>query len=61
MKVKSWFFEKIYKIEKLLARTNQTEGFPGGSDGKESAYDVEDPGSIPGSAISPGKGTGYPL
>ena len=24
-------------------------GFPGGSDGKESAYNVGDPGSIPGS------------
>ena len=24
-------------------------GFPGGSDGKESAYNTEDPGSIPGS------------
>ena len=24
-------------------------GFPGGSDGKESAWNAEDPGSIPGS------------
>ena len=61
MKFKNWFFEKIYKIEKPLARTNQTEGFPGSSDGKESAYNVEDPGSIPGSGKSPGKGTCYPL
>ena len=29
--------------------------FPGGSDGKASAYNAEDPGSIPGSGRSPGK------
>ena len=29
--------------------------FPGGSDGKASAYNVEDPGSIPGWGRSPGK------
>ena len=37
------------------------EGFPGGSNGKESAYDVGDPGSIPGSGRSPGEGNGSPL
>ena len=36
-------------------------GFPGGSDSKESACNTEDPGWIPGSARSPGEGTGYPL
>ena len=30
-------------------------GFPGGSDGKESACDVGDPGSNPGSGRSPGR------
>ena len=30
--------------------------FPGGSDGKASAYNVGDPGSIPGSGRSPGEG-----
>ena len=35
-------------------------GFPGGSDGKESACDEGDPGSIPGSGRSPGDGKGYP-
>ena len=39
----------------------QTEGFPGSSAGKESACSAGDPGSIPGSARSPGDGTGYPL
>ena len=33
-------------------------GFPGGSDGKESAFNAEDSGSIPGSEISPGEGNG---
>ena len=36
-------------------------GFPGGSDGKESACNVGDPGSIPGSGRSPGEGNGRPL
>ena len=31
-------------------------GFLGGSDGKGSAYNVGDPGSIPGSERSPGEG-----
>ena len=34
---------------------------PGGSDGKVSAYNVGDPGSIPGSGGSPGEGNGNPL
>ena len=36
-------------------------GFPGGSDGEESAYNAGIPGSIPGLGRSPGKGNGYPL
>ena len=35
--------------------------FRGGSDGKESACSVGDPGSIPGSGRSPGEGNGDPL
>ena len=34
---------------------------PGGSDGKASAYNVGDPGSIPGSGRSPGEGNGNPF
>ena len=34
-------------------------GFPGGSDSKESACNVGDPGSIPGLGRSPGDGNGY--
>ena len=36
-------------------------GFPGSSDGKESAFNIEDPGLIPGLGRSPGEGNGYPL
>ena len=35
--------------------------FPGGADGKASAYNVGDPGSIPGLGRSPGEGNGNPL
>ena len=35
--------------------------FPGGSDGKASAYNAGDPGLIPGSGRSPGEGHGNPL
>ena len=37
------------------------KGFHGGSDGKESACDAEDLGSIPELGRSPGEGKGYPL
>ena len=33
-------------------------GFTGGSDGKESAYNAGDPGSIPGPGRSRGEGNG---
>ena len=36
-------------------------GFPGGSDGKESACNAGDPGSIPGLRRSPRGGHGNPL
>ena len=34
---------------------------PGGSDGKVSAYNVGDPGSVPGLGRYPGEGNGNPL
>ena len=37
------------------------EGFPGGSDGKESSCNARDLGSIPGLGRSPGGGHGNPL
>ena len=36
-------------------------GFPGGSGSKESACNVGDQGSNPGSGRSPGERNGYPL
>ena len=36
-------------------------GFPGGSDGTQSACNAGDPDSIPGSGRSPGEGNGNPL
>ena len=41
--------------------TRTHAGFPGGSDGKESAGNAGDPGLIPGSGRSPGGGRGNPL
>ena len=37
------------------------KNFPGGSDGKASAYNEGDPGSIPGSGRCPEEGNGNPL
>ena len=37
------------------------QSFPGGSDGKESACNAGDLGSIPGFGRSPGEGNGNPL
>ena len=36
-------------------------GFPGGSAGKESSWNLGDLGSIPGLGRSPGEGSAYPL
>ena len=36
-------------------------GFPGSSDGEESACNAGDLGSIPGLGRSPGEGKGYPI
>ena len=46
-----------------MKRINKAKfrGFPGGSDGRKSAWDEGDPGSIPGLGRSPGEGNGNPL
>ena len=44
-----------------MVKNLPSKSFPGGSDGKESACSVGDPGSIPGSGRSPGEGNGNPL
>ena len=43
-----------------LRRLSWLWGFPGSSAGKESAYNAEDLGSVPGLGISPGGGHGNP-
>ena len=48
-------------LRKNYTKTFHVEGFPGGSDGKESACNAGDLGLIPGSGGSPGGGNGNPL
>ena len=45
----------------LLISISLRMGFPGGSNGKESACKAGNPGLIPGLGRSPGEGNGYPL
>ena len=45
----------------FLMSTLIKRDFPGGSDGKVSAYSVRDLGSIPGSGRSSGEGISNPL
>ena len=50
------------KLQKSMeSYSKQKEGFPGGSDGKESACNAADLGSNPGLGRSPGEGNGYPF
>ena len=44
-----------------MPRSLESQGFPGGSDDKESAQNVGDPSSIPGMGRSSGEGKGCPL
>ena len=55
----SWVGKIPWKRDRLP--TAMFLGFPGGSDGKESACNVGDLGLIPGSGRSPGGGHGNPL
>ena len=53
-------------IKKLLSKifeflSTVYKDFPGGSNGKESAYNARDLGLIPGSGRPPGERNGYPL
>ena len=47
--------------DQFFVGPNPTLGFPGGSDGKESAHNAGDPGSIPGLGRSTGGGYGKAL
>ena len=48
-------------ISSAVATEGFIRGFPGSSDGKESACNAGDPGLIPGWGRSPGGGRGNPL
>ena len=54
---------EAFKIKDTINFPFQSDhlSFPCGSAGKESAYNVEDLGSVPGLGRSPGEGKGYPL
>ena len=50
--------EKHQRVPHFLHQQKWHQGFPGGSDGKESACNAGDLGSIPGLGRSPGEGNG---
>ena len=52
---------RISKSHASISMSHACQDFPGGSDGKESACNVEDLGSIPGLGRSPAEGNGNPL
>ena len=63
---RSFFFKgkkSIYEetLDSEVSRILISPGLPCGSDGKESAHNVGDPGSIPESGRSPGEGSGHLL
>ena len=53
-------YENAKKKKKKIS-LHPLEGFPCGSDGKESACNAGDPGLIPGLERFPGEGKGHPL
>ena len=56
-----WFLQICKHTYVFLRFLDYLEGFPGSSDGKASAYNTGDPGSIPQSGRSSGEGNGNPL
>ena len=56
-----WNFKYTCVGYKININTNLLWGFPGSSDGKETACNAGDLGSIPGSEGSPGEENGYTL
>ena len=50
-----------HETQNKLDHYNLHQGFPGGSDSKESALNAGDLGSIPGLGRSPGEGNSYSL
>ena len=65
-KAKHFFYFSFFYLGELLSYSFPVwmwidTNVSGGSDSKASAYNLGDPGLIPGSGISPGKGNGNPL
>ena len=59
---KSLFFTSVSLLSLLFNMLSRLViDFSGGRDGKASAYNAGDPGSIPGLGRSPGEGNGNPL
>ena len=59
-----WFHSDLLQlmaVTLLGVYTDLPMDSPGSSDGKASAYNAGDPGSIPGSGRSPGEGNCNPL
>ena len=52
--------DSVIKRTRILINATSLD-FPGGSEGKVSAYNAGDMGSIPGTGRSPGEGNGNPL
>ena len=59
--VQNQILPSFYELNLISIRVIQVLGFPVGSDGKESACNAENPGSISGLGRSPGEGNGNPL
>ena len=60
--LKMWNFTLNFKcLKNWNSVVGKFEDFPGGSDGKASAYNAGNLGSIPGLRRSPGEGNGKPL
>ena len=59
--LKSQVFFKIHSLSNIYCILVPGTDFPGGADGKVSAYNAGDLGLIPGSGRSPGEGNGNPL
>ena len=58
---KQWWLGSGDSSERLNQLRHIKSGSPGDSDSEESACNVGDLGSVPGSGRSPGEGIGYPL
>ena len=54
-------FTYLINFGEMMSVKNSYPGFPNGSEGKESACNAGDPGSIPELGRCPGEGNSYPL